>query len=107
MKLLSEIFSLREKIGANIFATSRMIDEIAHSFHGAIFLNIRASNADLRTYLDAQMLQQPDIFDNSMRGMIASEVIRAADGMYVKKSSNTWLSIAYQKISGFYSQSYI
>ncbi|KAH6983843.1 hypothetical protein EDB80DRAFT_592163, partial [Ilyonectria destructans] len=42
-KLLSEIFNLRKKAGANVLATSRISDEIAKSFDGASCIQIHAT----------------------------------------------------------------
>ncbi|KAH0535997.1 hypothetical protein FGG08_007114, partial [Glutinoglossum americanum] len=83
-KFLSAIFNLQDKTGANIFATSRINDSIARLFEAAISLEIRASNEDVESYLDGQMLLlQSDILDDALRGMIRREVIRAIDGMFL------------------------
>ena len=78
---LSEIFKLQVKSETNIFATSR---EFAKSFpfDGVLlFLEIRAIDEDLRTYLNGEMLKQPDIFNAGIREMAAADIIKAADGM--------------------------
>ncbi|KAH0538232.1 hypothetical protein FGG08_005151 [Glutinoglossum americanum] len=83
-KFLSAIFNLQGIIGANIFATSRINDNIAKLFEAALSLQIRARNEDVESYLDRQMsLLQPDILDDALRGMIRGEVIRAVDGMFL------------------------
>jgi len=82
--LLSEIFNLQAKSGANIFATSRINDEIAKLFDRSICLEIRATNEDVKIYLKGQMQRlQSDILDKDIQQMIESEIIRAVDGMYV------------------------
>lgn len=81
-RFLEEIFSLQAKYGANIFATSRINDEIAKIFIGASSLNIYATNDDVRAYLDERMLlQQSDILDDDIRNMIKRNIIEATDGM--------------------------
>ena len=86
-KFLSAIFNLQAKTGANIFATSRINDDIAKSFKKNLSVQIRARNEDVERYLDGQMsLLQPDILDDALRGMIRRKVIKAVDGMYAKPS---------------------
>ena len=86
-KFLSAIFNLQDKTKANFFATSRINDNIAKLFKGALSLQIHASDKDVERYLDGQMsLLQSDIINDTLRGTIRREVIKAADGMYVKLS---------------------
>ncbi|KAI9782352.1 MAG: hypothetical protein M1839_005225 [Geoglossum umbratile] len=83
-KFLSAIFNLQAKTGANIFATSRINDNIAKLFGEALSLQIRAEDKDIESYLDGRMsLLQSDILDDALRGMIRGEVIRAVDGMFL------------------------
>ncbi|KAI9766762.1 MAG: hypothetical protein M1839_004766 [Geoglossum umbratile] len=83
-KFLSAIFNLQVKTGANIFATSRINDNIAKLFEVALSLQIRAKDEDIKSYLDGRMsLLRSDILDDALRGMIRREVIRAVDGMFL------------------------
>ncbi|KAH0565262.1 hypothetical protein GP486_001343 [Trichoglossum hirsutum] len=83
-KFLSAIFNLQAKTGANIFATSRINDNIAKLFEGALSLQIRAEDEDIKSYLNGRMsLLRSDILDDTLRGMIRKEVIRAVDGMFL------------------------
>ncbi|KAF4626835.1 hypothetical protein G7Y89_g11321 [Cudoniella acicularis] len=83
-RFLSTIFKLQSKCNANIFATSRINDEIASLFVGTETLKIHATNEDIKTYLNGRLLPlQPDIFDSSIRDMIMSEIIKAVDGMFL------------------------
>ncbi|KAH0563399.1 hypothetical protein GP486_002033 [Trichoglossum hirsutum] len=83
-KFLLAIFNLQAKTGANIFATSRINDNIANLFKTALPLQIYARNKDVESYLDGQMLLlQSDILDDTLRGMIKREVIKAVDGMFL------------------------
>ncbi|KAI9765366.1 MAG: hypothetical protein M1840_007446 [Geoglossum simile] len=83
-KFLSAIFNLQAKTGANIFATSRINDNIAKLFGVALSLQIHAKDEDIESYLDGRMpLLQSDILDDALRGMIRREVIRAVDGMFL------------------------
>jgi hypothetical protein len=88
--LLSKIFELQAKLGINIFATSRIKGEVTKLFDGALCLTIRANDEDLKTYLNGRMIhEQPDIFSGDIQEMAVSEMIKAADGLYVTHSTNT------------------
>lgn len=61
-RFLSEIFRLQAQHGANIFATSRINDEIAKVFIGATSLKICARDDDVGAYLNERiLLQKSDI----------------------------------------------
>jgi predicted ATPase len=83
--LLSEIFNLQFKSGANLFATSRFMPEIMKEFEGSILLEIRASSGDVQRYLDGKMsLLRPFVLkDFILQEEIKTEIIKAVDGMYV------------------------
>jgi len=82
---LSEMFNLQAKTGISLFATSRFIPEIMEEIKGAISLEIRASDEDVRKYLDGHMLQLPSFVLRSLdlQEEIKTEIIKAVDGMYV------------------------
>ncbi|KAI9853443.1 MAG: hypothetical protein M1813_002220, partial [Trichoglossum hirsutum] len=83
-KFLSAIFHLQAKTGANIFATSRINNNIAKLFKNALSLQIRANEKDVESYLDGQMsLLQSDILDDDLRDRVRREVVRAVDGMFL------------------------
>jgi len=84
-RLLSEIFNLQTKTGVNLFATSRFIPEIMTEFEGSVLLEIRASDDDVRRYLDGKMSQlRPFVSRNfALQEEIKTEIIKAIDGMYV------------------------
>ncbi|KAH7022161.1 hypothetical protein EDB80DRAFT_758350 [Ilyonectria destructans] len=54
---LLEIFALRAKCRANIFATSRPIPEVTERFKGLKSLEIRASGEDIERYLEGHIGQ--------------------------------------------------
>jgi Cdc6-like AAA superfamily ATPase len=83
-KFLAEIFSLQAKYGVNLFATSRLIPEITERFKESISLEIRASEEDVRRYLDGHMLQLPGFVIKSpeLQEEIKTEIVRSVDGMY-------------------------
>jgi cell division protein FtsB len=58
-RLLTEIFLAQANSRANIFATSRFMPEVVEKFEGSISLEIRASEEDVRRYLDSHMFRLP------------------------------------------------
>jgi Cdc6-like AAA superfamily ATPase len=84
-KLLSETFSLQAKTEVNIFATSRFIPEITKKFEGSVFLEIRASDEDVRRYLDGKIpLLRPFVSRSlALQEEIKTEIIKVVEGMYV------------------------
>jgi hypothetical protein len=75
--------------GLNIFATSRFIPDIAEEFSNATSLEIRASEGDVRKYVDGKILQLQQQLpkrvrsDPGLQEEIKTGVVKAADGMYV------------------------
>ncbi|RYP62481.1 hypothetical protein DL771_009725 [Monosporascus sp. 5C6A] len=83
-RLLKEMFALRDTCRANIFATSRVNDEIAEAFTEATSLKVHARDDDIGAYLDERMLHlQSDIFDEEIRNMVKKKIIEATDGMFL------------------------
>jgi hypothetical protein len=83
--LLSELFSLQAKFRVNLFATSRILPEISGNFQGNISLEIRASEYDVRKYLDSHLSRLPTFIQRSpdLQEEVKTEIIKAVDGMYV------------------------
>jgi Cdc6-like AAA superfamily ATPase len=83
-RLLSEIFNLQAKTRVNLFATSRFISGI-NEFEGAVSLEIRANEEDMRKYLDGHMSRLSSCISRScaLQEKIKAEIIKAVDGMYV------------------------
>lgn len=86
-KFLSELFNLQANTQINFFATSRIIPDIQKEFvnKNCILLEIRASEGDMRRYLNGHMSQLPRCVskDLTLQEQIITEIINAADGMYV------------------------
>jgi RecB family exonuclease len=70
---------------ANLFATSRPILSIEKEFEGHPKLDIRASEEDVRRYLEGQMFRLPGYVARSseLQEEIKTDIINAVDGMYV------------------------
>ncbi|KAF4438156.1 ankyrin repeat protein [Fusarium austroafricanum] len=64
---LTEIFKIQAKSGANIFAASRSIPEITEIFEGSIVQEIRASEDDVRRYLNSHMSRLPSFVSRNER----------------------------------------
>jgi hypothetical protein len=84
-KFMTEIFNLQAKTGLSLFATSRSLTDIKEEFErrGALSLEIRARNEDVRSYLDNHSSQLPPFIreDHELENRVKSSIIEAADGM--------------------------
>jgi hypothetical protein len=82
-RFLLEIFNLQVKTRANIFATSRYIPEIEKEFKGSMLVDIRASDNDVRRYLEGHISQLPSFVLRSpdLQEEIKTKIIEAVDGM--------------------------
>jgi hypothetical protein len=84
-RLLAELFSLQASTETNLFATSPFIPEIFTEMKGSISQEIRANVEDVRAYLKGRMSRLPLCVRRSpkLQENIETEIIKAADGMYV------------------------
>jgi len=84
-RFLSSLFDLQTKCGANLFATSRPISSIQKAFERNPMLEIRASEEDVRRYLDCHIFQLPGFVARNLelQEEIKSDIVKAIDGMYV------------------------
>ncbi|RYP20247.1 hypothetical protein DL765_002921 [Monosporascus sp. GIB2] len=95
-KLLKELFALRDTCRVNLFATSRVNDDIAEAFTEATSLKVHARDDDIGAFLDERMLHlQSDIFDEEVRNLIKKKIIEATDGMFLlaELHMNTLISL--------------
>ncbi|RSL54066.1 hypothetical protein CEP54_010073 [Fusarium duplospermum] len=83
--LLSEIFDLQRDHGVNVFATSRHIPNIEKRFSGDRLLEIRASDEDVRNYVDSYMAKLPGFVSRSpeLQEEARSGIVKAVDGMFL------------------------
>lgn len=70
-----------QKCGANIFATSRSIPDVTDKFDGSTRLAIRASDEDIRRYVDGQISHGESATLRDMQAEASTGIMRAADGM--------------------------
>ncbi|KAL6695051.1 hypothetical protein J3F84DRAFT_399908 [Trichoderma pleuroticola] len=83
---LTELFSLQEKYGWNLFMTSRAIPEIVDRFSkNSISLEIRASTEDIERYLKGNTGQLPAFVQQNqeLQQKIAAGISEAVDGMFL------------------------
>jgi Cdc6-like AAA superfamily ATPase len=82
---LSELFGLQAKSGANLFATSRFIPEITEKFQGSLSLEIRASEHDVRRYVDGHISYLPSFVGRSpdLQEEVKTGIVKAVNGMCV------------------------
>jgi hypothetical protein len=84
-RFLSGLFNLHAKCGVNLFATSRPISNIEKEFEGIPMLEIRASEEDVRRYLEGHMFRLPGFVVRSLKLQeeIKTKIVKAVNGMYV------------------------
>jgi hypothetical protein len=82
---MSCLSSLQVKCGVNLFTTSRHIASIEKEFEGNVKLEIRASEEDVRRYLESHMFRLPGFVVRSaeLQEEIKSNIVKAVDGMQV------------------------
>jgi Cdc6-like AAA superfamily ATPase len=85
-KFLSEIFNLQTIARANLFVTSRFLQEVEKEFKESITLQIRANDVDVGNYLDEQLRNFRSLVSKSfpLQEEIKTRITKAADGMYAK-----------------------
>jgi hypothetical protein len=87
-KFLSEIFTLQAKCRASFFTTLRDIPQIINKlkvFKESISLEIRATELDVRRYVDGHMAHLPSFVQTNpeLQEQVRTGIIRAADGMFL------------------------
>lgn len=80
-KFLSQIFKLQSDCDINIFATSRVIPEIAEKFKESKMVEIRAHDDDVKKYLDSQISHSGLEILALCRETITTEITKAVQGM--------------------------
>ncbi|KAG9244697.1 hypothetical protein BJ878DRAFT_549809 [Calycina marina] len=116
--LLEQIFAFQMKCRVNIFTTSRSIPDITERFNENLCLEIRASNHDVRKYLDGHMAQLNRCVRDSLglQDEIKTSIVKSVDGMFLLaqlqfdslkgKASPKAIRTALKKLSTGYDQAY-
>ncbi|KAL2676553.1 hypothetical protein Neosp_010314 [[Neocosmospora] mangrovei] len=83
--MLSEIMKLQATLSANLLCTSRPIPEVGAWFSNAVSINVRASEHDVRKYLDGQLGRLPGFVTRNpeLQERVKKQIIQVVDGMYV------------------------
>ncbi|KAE8362702.1 hypothetical protein BDV27DRAFT_159526 [Aspergillus caelatus] len=83
--LIREIFDFQANTKANLFATSRLIQEIEAKFQRAVRLEIRANDTDVQRYLHDKLQNCPSLIsqNNSLQEEIQKKITKAVDGMFL------------------------
>ena len=70
---------------ANLYSTSRDIPEITKKFTGCVSLEIRASEQDVRRYVEGRISDLPSFvgYRLDLQEEIKIKIVNAVDGMYV------------------------
>ncbi|OAP56393.1 hypothetical protein AYL99_09572 [Fonsecaea erecta] len=84
-KVLTEVFNIHASSGANIFVTSRFIPDITRKFEAATSLEIRASEEDVRRYVDGHIYRLPGFVsgNHDLQEEIKTGIVRSVGGMYL------------------------
>lgn len=92
-RLLTEIFELQAKKGANIFSTARFIPDILETFKESLSLQIRAQDEDVQRYIANHIARLPSFVlnDADLQSKVKATVSKAVDGMCV------WLCLSYHQ----------
>ncbi|KAK3299913.1 ankyrin repeat-containing protein [Chaetomium fimeti] len=88
-RLLSEMFALRAKYEANLFATSRDIPEITARFTQSMMVEVRASDGDVRRYIEGHIdRHMPPLREHiekfpQLKEEIVTGITAAVQGMFL------------------------
>ncbi|KAJ4244389.1 hypothetical protein NW762_014517 [Fusarium torreyae] len=85
MIFLQELHDLQKVASTNVFATSRFNTEIMEVFHHTVHLNIRASDHDVRTYLNDKMTRLPTFVQRKpeLQEEIKTKILKSVQGMFL------------------------
>ncbi|KFA80630.1 hypothetical protein S40288_07540 [Stachybotrys chartarum IBT 40288] len=86
-EFIEQLLVLQQHAPVNLFFTSRLIPEIADKINHSIKLEIRASEDDVKRYLQAHLPNLPKFVARKpeLQQEIVSNISRAINGMYVAK----------------------
>ncbi|KAK2811432.1 hypothetical protein FQN50_002055 [Emmonsiellopsis sp. PD_5] len=83
-RFITELLSIHRGSGANIFATSRINEDIAKAFSGYPALQISAARQDVEVYVTKRAEYfRPDILDDETRNTVISAILQRVDGMFL------------------------
>jgi hypothetical protein len=102
-RLLEKLRTLQKLASVNLMVTSRPFPDIIEEFESAITLEIRASEGDIRAYLEEQMSRLPRcvLKDSRLQARIVDGITGAVNGMYVSSTcdlalyAETFLNVGF------------
>ncbi|KAI9766598.1 MAG: hypothetical protein M1840_006409 [Geoglossum simile] len=84
-ELLNKLYALQSKTDLHLMVTSRFIPEIANEFKPALTLEVRASKADVKRFVEGQMYRLPNCVqrDEALQVIVQEKLVEAVDGMFL------------------------
>ncbi|KAH7169486.1 hypothetical protein DER46DRAFT_698966 [Fusarium sp. MPI-SDFR-AT-0072] len=92
-RFVTEILAIQYDTGSNLFATSRPIKTIEQRFNGCLSLDIKASDEDVKAYVENRILELRllrednkdlhEIRKSELKANIKSQVIESVHGMFL------------------------
>ncbi|RDW63402.1 hypothetical protein BP6252_10947 [Coleophoma cylindrospora] len=82
---LAQLFNLQARYKVNLFVTSRFIPDIVEKFDGTLSIEIRASEDDVRRYLENHMSNLPSFIQRNpdLQAEVQSQIVKVVDGMFL------------------------
>jgi hypothetical protein len=92
-RLLAKLRDLQREADVHLMVTSRCIPDIENEFRLVPTLEVRASDADVKRFVEGHIYRLPRCIqrDNELQGFMEDKIVEAVDGMLV-------LRVLYQSI---------
>jgi Cdc6-like AAA superfamily ATPase len=91
-ELIDKLRQLQSKTDVRLLFTSRFVPEIEDDFISDSKLEVRASDEDVRTYVQGQLTRLPKCIQREIGQEVQDKIAEAVDGMYVRLSSRPYAS---------------
>ncbi|CAH0055577.1 unnamed protein product [Clonostachys solani] len=84
-QLFAHLFVIQSKVQANVFTTSRPIQDIEAKFQNSLSLEIHATDEDIQRYLTSQIYKLPSFVthNSDLQNKIKIRITQAVDGMFL------------------------
>ncbi|KAL8661075.1 MAG: hypothetical protein Q9202_005947 [Teloschistes flavicans] len=82
---LKDVIALQSQGNIGVFVTSRFLPEITSVFQGRPSIEIRATEGDVKRYLENHMVELPKCVQRNeeLQRTVVSEITKAVDGMFL------------------------
>lgn len=108
-RFLSMLFDLQAQSKIHLLATSREIPDINEKFKGSLHLEVRASDFDIRRYLEGHIAELGAVVTekNDLRNAIIQSITEAVHGMYVlrRTMANQLTLVGFYSLNSIWSRS--